>query len=189
MMKTWSFMIFVFHLYSAEAFGVWGDANHYICIWSFLVILVNWGNLAYAMMSYFSRPTIQSCFGRFAAICKKLCCRSFVLLCNCAVLCFAVMHATQDTKKGEAFPAYHNHDGFPVAAFPAYHRRISICAHLGHSILPSIRQTAISFHAYICLFSIAFLLLMMISWFHHFFRYELLSNVGLPHCLFFLLAH
>ena len=89
MTKTWSFMIFVFHLYSAEAFGVWGDANHYICIWSFLVVLVNWGNLAYAMMSYFSRPTIQSCFGRFAAICKKLCCRSFVLLCNCAVLWFA----------------------------------------------------------------------------------------------------
>jgi hypothetical protein len=27
-------------------------------------------------------------------------------------------------------------------------------------------------------------LLMMISSFHHFFRYELLSNVGLPHCLF-----
>jgi hypothetical protein len=28
-MKTWSFMIFVFHLYSAEAFGIWVDANHY----------------------------------------------------------------------------------------------------------------------------------------------------------------
>ena len=102
---------------------------------------------------------------------------------------FRVMHVTEHTKKGEAFPAYHSHDGFPAAAFPAYHMRISICAHLGHSILPSIRQTAISFHAYICLFSIAFLLLMMISWFHHFFRYELLSNVGIPHCLFFLLAH
>jgi len=43
-----------------------------------------------------------------------------------------IMHVNEDTKKGEAFPAYHNHDGFPVAAFPAYHRRISICAHLGH---------------------------------------------------------
>ena len=100
---------------------------------------------------------------------------------------FPVMHVTKDTKKGEALPAYHSHDGFPVAAFLAYHRRISIWPHLGLSILTSIRQPPIAFHAYICLFSIAFLLLMMISWFHHFFRYELLSNVGLAHCLFFFL--
>ena len=88
-MKTWSFMIFVFHLYSAEPFGIWDDADHYICIWSFLVVLVNWTSLSYAMMTYFSPPTIQSCFVCFTTICKKLCCRTFVLLCNCDVLWFA----------------------------------------------------------------------------------------------------
>ena len=97
---------------------------------------------------------------------------------------FPVMHVTKDTKKGEALPAYHSHDGFPVAAFLAYHRRISIWPHLGLSILTSIRQPPIAFHAYICLFSIAFLLLIMISWFHHFYKYELLNNVGLPQFLF-----
>ena len=197
-------MIFVFHLYSAEAFAVWGDAKRYIYIWSFLVVLVNWSNLAYAMMSYFFRPTTQSFFVRFTAICRKFCCRSFVLLSNCAVLWFAPSALLcdflwadlclllliscnacyQGYEKGWGLSSLSQPWWFPVAAFLAYHRRISIWPHLGLSILTSIRQPPIGFHAYICLFSIAFLLLIMISWFHHFYKYELLNNVGLPQFLF-----
>jgi hypothetical protein len=40
--------------------------------WSFCLFLMNWGTLAYAMMTYFSLPTIQFCFLRFTAICEKL---------------------------------------------------------------------------------------------------------------------
>jgi hypothetical protein len=47
--------------YWATAFDIWSDTNYCIYVLLF-VFLMNWGNLAYAMMTYFSLPTVKSSF-------------------------------------------------------------------------------------------------------------------------------
>ena len=108
----------------------------------------------------------------------------FVVSCDLNYVLISCNACYRAYEKGWSLSSLSQPWWFPVAAFLAYHRRISIWPHLGLSILTSIRQPPIGFHAYICLFSIALLLLIMISWFHHFYKYELLNNVGLPQFLF-----
>lgn len=59
--------------------------NRYIYIVIF-VVLMSWSTLAYAMMGFFSLPTIQSLFHALHYSLEKKCCPSFMLLCNCVII-------------------------------------------------------------------------------------------------------
>jgi len=59
-MTAQSFMIFLFRFYWAEAFGIWSDMDHYIYMVLFGILSEH--TLVYAMMAYFTLPTIQSSF-------------------------------------------------------------------------------------------------------------------------------
>jgi hypothetical protein len=88
MANTRSFMIFLFQVYWIDAFGIWSDTNHYIYIVLY-VILSKLRRLAYAMMTYFSEPTIQSYFLHLTANWKKTAVRALCF--SSALLYYALV--------------------------------------------------------------------------------------------------
>lgn len=153
-------MIFLFSVQVIHSHMLWWRLG---LLWYFYSTFIQLRHLACAMMNYFFLPTIQSCFVHFTAIVlsEKKCCPSFIfcavviyyapmlqqtlLVVSCDVsyaYCYFLpaMHVPDDRKKGEAFSAYHKHNGDLVLV-------TGPCSNLRLKSLPPMVQPVQCYHS------------------------------------------